>query len=560
MSTDIQSYIKENLGVIYSTEVAKYVFEDLRALMDHYRSSEIIQGKRKKYKSKVFFDEKDAFLITYPDTIRSRTDKPLAILHRFLKEYVGNAVSGVHILPFFPSSSDGGFAVIDFTEVDPAFGTWEDIRTIAKEYRLMVGLVMNHVSSRSKWFQSFLDGDGRYKNYFIWRKNRLEMPEVFRPREIPLFTPFQTAMGKRYVWTTFGPDQIDLNYREPEVLLRMIQALLFYLSHGAEIIRLDAVGYIWKEPGTSCVNLAKTHQFVKLLRRVLEYVAPYAAILTEANFPYKDNIAYFGEGHEANLVYRFSLPALVIDAFSRQDTSYIRDTTNRTRQELLFFDFLASHDGISLMSAREILKPDHFHSLLQLVQSHNGFVSYRKAGNQKEPYELNINFFDAINNPNEPEDPMAVRRYMASQAIMLALKGIPGIYVHSMLGSRNNDEGARQSGDPRMINREKLNLEKLVDELSNNKSLRRQVLDEFLILLRAKNRIRAFHPRGERKVIESDKRLLVIERSYRGERVTAFINVSGDTLTLPACSGRKNEITGEYFNGKIDPYGIYFLV
>jgi len=317
MAADVLSHIKQIMRMIYPTEEAGAVFEDIKALMDHYSRSEVIGQKMAKYQGRVSFDQKDAILITYPDTIYAKKEKPLRTLHRFLKEYVGKAVSGVHILPFFPSSSDGGFAVIDHLKVDPTLGTWEDIRTIAKDYRLMVGLVMNHVSRESKWFQGFLSGDRRYRNYFIWTDNRMETPKVFRPRETPLFTSFQTSMGEKYLWTTFGPDQIDLNYREPEILLRMIEALLFYLSHGAEIVRLDAIGYIWKEPGTTCVNLSKTHQFVKLLRRVLEYVAPYAAILTEANFTYEDNVAYFGEGHEANLVYRFSLPALVVDAFAR---------------------------------------------------------------------------------------------------------------------------------------------------------------------------------------------------------------------------------------------------
>lgn len=322
--------IKQILRLIYSKEHSEVYFSDLKSLMDLYRKDGIIIEKREKYKHRSLLSEKDAFLITYADTLYRKGEKPLRTLHRFLKEHVKNRVTGIHLLPFFPSSSDAGYAVINYKEVEPAFGSWEDIGNISRDYRLIVDLVLNHVSSRSEWFRAFLKGDTRYRNYFIWSNKRVKMPEVFRPRDTPLFTEFPTADGKKYLWTTFGPDQIDLNYKTPEVLLRMIDVLLFYLSKGAEVIRLDAIGYVWKEPHTSCVNLSKTHQIVRLFRSVLEYVAPYALILTEANFPYKENISYFGEGHEANMVYKFSLPPLVMDAFARKDTPYIKSVTERT--------------------------------------------------------------------------------------------------------------------------------------------------------------------------------------------------------------------------------------
>ena len=558
-SVKILRHIKNILTVIYSREMANEVFRDLKNLTDVYGRSDIIKKKRKKYNDRVLLNEKDAVLITYPDTIYQEGKKPLVTLLRFLKNHVKDAVTGVHLLPFFPSSSDGGYAVINYKEVDPRFGTWEDIREIASAYRLMVDLVMNHVSSKSRWFQGFLRGDKRYRDYFIWSDSEIEMPKVFRPRETPLFSKFETAVGEKYVWTTFSADQIDLNFKNPEVLLKIIDILLFYLSQGVEIIRLDAIGYVWKEPHTSCVNLSKTHQIVKLLRRILEYVAPYALILTEANFPYKDNILYFGEGHEANMVYNFSLPPLVVDAFAREDVSYIREETQRHRHDLLFFDFLASHDGIGLSSGKEILKKENFENLLRITKAHGGLISYEVKDGIKVPYELNISYFDAISNPNQADDQLAVKRFIASQAIMLALKGVPGIYIHSLLGSRNYYRGVKDSGINRMINRERLSQEVIDSIVSDADSLRNQVLDSFLQLLNDRKQLPSFHPSGTREVLESDKKLLTIIRRYKGESVWVVINVSDDRFTLPEYERKLDLITKKPFDGKVEPYGIYFL-
>jgi glycosidase len=552
--------IGQILKIIYSGEVSETVYPKLKELMDRYAGDEMIRTKRAKFRDRPLLTEKDAFLITYPDNIHLPGENPLSTLRRFLDKHVKDAVSGLHILPFFPSSSDAGYAVIDYKSVEPSLGTWEDIKALSKKYRLMVDLVMNHVSSQSNWFKAFLEGDKVYRDFFIWREKMPEMPEVFRPRETPLFTPFETAWGKKAVWTTFGPDQIDLNYKNPEVLLRIIDVLLFYLSKGAEVIRFDAIGYVWKEPGTRCVNLSKTHQIVRLLRHVLAYAAPYALILTEANFPYKENIAYFGEGHEANMVYKFSLPPLVVDAFARRDTAYIKEITNRTRPDLLFFDFLASHDGIGLMSAREILSKDQFDNLLRLTEDHGGLISYKttKEG-EKSPYELNISYFDAINDPSHLDDPLAVERFSASQAVMLALKGVPGIYIHSLLGSRNDLEAVNRTGEKRMINRAKLAEDDLETALADDQSLRHRVLRRFVHLLKAREAERAFHPLSKRKVWDRDKRLLVIERTYKGDSVWVVINVSEDEVSLPELRGKTDTISRKRFSGRSDPYGVYFL-
>jgi glycosidase len=557
--SDLVKRIKQILRIIYSKEEAGYAFRDLKNLMDLYGRNEAIVSKRKKYNDRVVLTERDAILITYADTIYRSQEEPLRTLSRFLDKYVQDAVSSVHILPFFPSSSDGGYAVINYKEVDPRLGTWEDIQRIARDYRLMVDLVINHVSSKSRWFTGFLHGDKRYRTYFLSYDSRVDMPKVFRPRAHPLLTEFATAMGTKYLWTTFGVDQIDLNFKNPEVLLRMIDVLLFYLTQGVEMIRLDAIGYVWKEPNTSCVNLAKTHQIVRLLRAILEYVAPYALILTEVNFPYKDNVSYFGEGHEANMVYKFSLPPLLMDAFARNDTSHLRKVKKRLREDLIFFNFLASHDGIALLAAEEILQREDFENLLRITKAHGGLISYRATDGARAPYELDISYFDAINDPNRPNDALAIKRFTASQAIMLALKGIPGIYIHSLLGSRNYYQGVKDTGIVRMINRETLREEDLQAALSDVHSLRCQVLQNLLHLLNVRRQISCFYPTGTMEVRDLDRRLFVVSRKFRGETVHVVVNVSHETVMLPEYKGDSDLLSARGFDGTVDPYGVHFL-
>ena len=558
-SIDLLNRINKILGILYPDRDVVKLLEDTKAVMARYQENEIILEKRKKYDDQISLSEKDAILITYGDSLYRKGEMPLRTLHRFLRTFVKNAITGVHILPFYPASSDMGFSVIDYREVRPDLGTWEDIRKIAREYRLMADLIMNHVSSRSKWFKGFLQGDERYSDYFLSFDKPVDLPKVFRPRIHPLLTGFDTAMGKRYVWTTFSEDQIDLNFHNPKVSLEILDVLLFYLSQGIEIIRLDAIGYVWKDSDTSCVNLPKTHDMVQLLRTVVECVAPYAIIVSEVNFPYKDNVSYLEARHEANMTYHFSLPPIVIDAFANRDTTFLQKETRRIRQDLVFFNFLASHDGIGLLSAKEILPPSRFHEMLQMTSDHGGLISYKTTPDGKSPYEMNISFYDAINDPSHPDQEIDVKRFLAANGAMLVDKGVPGIYIHSLLGSRNYLEGVRASGMSRMINREKLSEEDILRDLSNPDASRYQVLEGFLHLLKARNQIEAFHHSVRREVLRSDKRLFIMERQYKSESLYAVINVSDETIELPQYQGKYDFLSNAPFEGKADPYGVYFL-
>jgi len=558
--------IHKKIKYLYPKKDSEKIFLKLKYIMDCYRNNKIIFEKRKKYNNKIYITEKDSILITYADTIQNKWEKPLKTLHKFLKKYVKNSISGVHILPFFPFSSDEGFSVIDYKKVNPKFGNWKDIEIIGQDYRLMVDLVVNHISKESKWFKAFLKGDKKYKDYFIHFDKKVDTSSVFRPRTNTLLTKFKTKSGTKYVWTTFSNDQVDLNFKNPDVLIDMIEILLFYVSKGVEIIRLDAIAYLWKELGTKCIHLKQTHEIVKLMRAILDYVAPYAIIITETNVPPKENISYFGNSNdEAQMIYKFLLPPLVLDGFIRKDTSYLQKAYKMFESidnSSLFFNFLASHDGIGILGARRMLSSKQFNNLLKKVKNHNGLISYKAGINGKTiPYELNINYFDAINNPNKKTGvENEVKRFIASQAIMILSKGIPGIYIHSLLGSGNYLQGVKRTGMKREINREKLQYKKIDQELRNKNSIRHKTLSNYLNILNVRKNIGALNPYFEEKPIKSDKKLFITERKHEGNKIIVIVNVSEDKIFLKKYVNKIDFISKKRFDGNIEPYDVYVIV
>jgi sucrose phosphorylase len=478
--------------------------------------------------------ERDVILITYGDQVREPDVPPLRTLGDFCARHLAGIVSGVHILPFYPYSSDDGFAVIDYRAVNPALGDWDDVARIGAHFRLMFDLVINHISARSAWFQGFLRDEARYRDYFIVIPDDADLSQVVRPRTLPLLTKFATPSGAKNVWTTFSADQIDLNYHNPDMLLEIVDTLLFYVSRGAEFIRLDAIAFLWKEFGTTCLHLPQTHRVIQLFRAVLDEVAPHVMLITETNVPHADNVSYFGDGtNEAHLVYNFALPPLTLHAFHTGSAA----TLSRWASELTlpsrhvtFFNFLASHDGIGLNPARGILTDAEIDSLVERTLAHGGLVSRKSnADGTQGAYELNINYFDALSNPHadEPLDTQ-VDRFIAAHAIMLALVGVPGIYFHSMFGSRGWRAGVAQTGQHRTINREKLARAVLERELSATTSRRHHVFARFKQLLQVRAAYPAFHPYGEQRIASCGDAIFAVERiSLRGdERVLCLHNVS----------------------------------
>ncbi len=423
-----------------------------------------------------------AILITYGDQFREAQRPPLQSLGAFLDESVGDLIGGVHLLPFYPYSSDDGFSVIDYYQVAPQLGTWQDIAALGTAYRLAFDLVVNHVSAQSTWFQRFLEGVPPYTGYFLVLDPATDLSNVVRPRTTPVLTPFPTAEGERYVWTTFSADQIDLNFQNPLVLLEMIDVLLFYVAHGAQIIRLDAIAYLWKVPGTSCIHLPQTHAVVKLLRAILDLTAPAVQLLTETNVPHAENISYFGDyaGDEAQMVYQFPLGPLTLHTLLRGDATTLADWVDGLPElppGTTFFNFTASHDGIGVRPAEGLLTAEEVQRLVESTLAHGGQVSYKaNADGSRSPYELNITWYDALNDPSLPAPVLDVARFLASQAIMLALAGVPGIYVHSLFGSRSCERCREETGQARSLNREKFWLGEIRRDLADPGTLRARSL------------------------------------------------------------------------------------
>ena len=450
--------------------------------------------------------ERDVVLITYGDQIRDDSGTPLAAFERWCgDERLQEAFSTIHLLPFFPYSSDDGFSVIDYREVDPRIGTWDDVRRLGDSFDLMFDLVLNHVSQKSRWFQDYLAGVEPYVRWFIEASPDDDLSRVVRPRSLPLLTRFDTSRGPRYVWTTFSRDQIDLNYAEPSVLAEMLDVLLYYVEQGARIVRLDAIAFLWKEMGTSCLHLPQTHEVVKLMRTVLDACAPGTLLLTETNVPHEENISYFGDGDEAQIVYQFPLPPLLLDGFLRRDATVIRRwlaALPAPRPGTTFLNFTASHDGIGVRPLEGLVPAERIDWLVAEVRRRGGLVSTRRMAEGRDaPYELNITYLDALRDLDAGSAAEAVRPFLASQGVMLALQGIPAVYFQALIGGPNDVAGVESSGQPRRINRQKFTRSRLDQMLRDDTSVSQYVFDTYRRWLSIRRRLPAFHPDAAQQIL-----------------------------------------------------------
>ncbi len=533
--------IRRRLALLYADR-ADECLDHLEVLAERYAPA--LAAAFPSHAQTTTWDQRDTVLITYGDQVQRDGLSPLRAQREFLADAgLKDLLRTVHILPFFPYSSDDGFSVIDYRQVDPAVGDWSDVVALGEDYRLMFDLVLNHVSRASHWFFDFTAGKHPYTEFFIDVDPQTDLSMVTRPRSHPLLAPVETSWGTRHLWATFSHDQLDLNFAEPDVLLEMFDILLFYLQQGARIVRLDAIAYLWKEIGTSCIHRPQTHAVVKLIRDLVDVVAPGCILLTETNVPHAENYSYFGDGDEAQMVYQFSLAPLLLEAILSGDATllagWLRDL-EPTPPGTTVLNFTASHDGIGVRPLEGIMPPERFERLLVAVKDRNGRVSMKRNPDGSEsPYELNITYFSALQpdeyNPDKAEHVQRhVDRFLASQAIMLSLKGIPGIYFHSLMGTPNDLGGVQQTGRARSINRRKFQrteLDALLSpvypaSISTNATARgaivggesvgaqAKVLDGFRHLLAVRISQPAFHPDGAQEVVElGDPALLGILRT-----------------------------------------------
>ncbi len=519
-AADPEDVFARHLTFLYGPERVPTLLRRLRLILDQYQQRNP-QFSRDKAQSGTDdgLTERDVILITYGDQVTEPGKPPLQTLAEVLEAHVKGIISGLHILPFFPYSSDDGFSIMDYTTVNPKLGTWADIKRLGKNFGLMFDAVINHTSAQSRWFQEYLSGNPRYADYFSTVDEGIDLSQVVRPRTAPLLTPVATVHGDRLVWTTFSADQIDLNSQNPEVLLEIIEILLLYVEKGARYIRLDAIPYLWKKIGTPSIHLQETHQVVKLFRCILDAVAPHVILITEANVPHQENISYFGDGSdEAQMVYQFTLPPLMLHTLHSGDASHLSEWVSKLSlpaDGTTFFNFLASHDGIGVRPVEGILSPAQVQAMVERTLAHGGRVSHKtEADGSQTVYELNISYFDALSNPYNAESlDLQIQRFLVSQAILLSLAGVPGIYVHSLFGSRSYHAGVEQTGQYRSINREKCRRGPLEQELADPTSLRHKRSYRYLHLIRIRAGRRAFHPNAAQQVIAVHPRLFVVLRT-----------------------------------------------
>jgi glycosidase len=488
------------------------------------------------YRDPPLWDERTSVLITYGDMIQQGDEPPLQVLKRFVDQHFAGAISYIHILPFCPYSSDDGFSVKDYRAVNPALGEWRDIQALGQGFRLMFDLVLNHVSAKSRWFTDYVAGVSPFRHYFIEMDPQTDLSAVMRPRNLPLLTKVQTRKGETWLWTTFSADQLDLNFANPDVLFDFLDILLFYISNGASIIRLDAIAYLWKKAGTSCIHLKQTHEVVKLMRDLLDMVAPEVILLTETNVPHRENISYFGEGDEAHMVYQFSLPPLMLHGLMNGTSRYLTEWAGSLPDlppKCTYFNFTASHDGIGVRPLQGIVPPEELTRLAERVKALGGAVSMKANSDGSEsPYELNITYFDALGDSTESVSDSHIGRFLCSQTVAMELSGVPALYFHSLTATRNNYAGVAETGRARTINRMKWQEDELTQALESRDSPTARVMPELLRRLQLRSQNRVFHPDAAQRVISFSEQLFVVIRETAEEAVVCISNFTGHYLEV----------------------------
>lgn len=485
-----------------------------------------------------YWDEDDIIMITYGDSVIDEGERPLVTLNKFLHRYCKNTVNNVHILPFFPYSSDDGFSVIDYSTVNEALGSWDDIEVIAKDYGLMTDLVINHCSARSVWFDNFVKGEGPGSDFFFTADPSDDLSMVTRPRVSPLLRETETAIGTKYVWCTFSHDQVDFDFRNPKVLLAFIDIIKLYIDKGAKIFRLDAVAFLWKIVGTNCINLFQTHEVIRLIRTLIEHVDPSIIIITETNIPNRENLTYFGNANEAHAIYNFSLPPLLVNTLVTGDCTYLKSwmmSMPPAQNGTAYFNFIASHDGIGLRPAEGLLSDEEISELVHTMQHFGGKVSWRASDNgQQKPYEINITLFDALQGTTKGPDKYQVDRFICAHAIMLGMEGIPGIYIHSLLGTSNDYEKVANTGQNRSINRKRWDFNELEALLDSPFSQHHKVLTRISQLIRIRKAQPAFHPNATQFTLQLGNQLFGYWRQSldRKQSIFCISNISDEEQTI----------------------------
>ena len=489
------------------------------------------------------WSQKDALMITYGNSIIDGAHKPLDLLSDFLASYLDGTVNAVHILPFFPYTSDDGFAVSDFRSVNPQLGDWPDINRIANDFTLMSDLVLNHVSSQGEWFNAYRQGQAPYDKFFFEASPEDDLRDVVRPRTTPLLQEVETSNGTKHVWCTFSHDQIDLDFRNPEVLLEFLRIIRLHVDNGVQIIRLDAVAFLWKEAGSPSIHLPQTHAIIRLMRLLCDFATEKIILLTETNVPKAENLSYFGEGDEAHAIYNFPLPPLILHAMMSGNAQYLRQWQRGMPPAPMgcaYLNFTASHDGIGMRPAEGLLPEDEKQKVIQTVKNVGGLVSMRTMPDGSEsPYELNTTFYDAMSRTFEGADAHHHARFICSQTIVMSLEGIPAFYIHAMLATANDHDSVEKRGMNRAINRHRWDYPRLRKLLDDPETRHAKALSDLSARLGIRQGQPAFHPNATQFTVNmGDERIFGIWRQSldRHQSIFALHNVSNAQVRVPSAA------------------------
>ena len=500
---------------------------------------QLIEDFNKKNRvNKINISEKTSLVISYGDNIYSSQSSSMKIFQKFFQKNLEKLFDTIHFLPFYPSSSDSGFAVKDHYQIDRKIGNWSDLKKISKSKKIMADVVINHASARGLWFKNFLKRKKPGKDYFLTVNSKFNTSKVVRPRDHKLLKKIKIFEKNDYLWRTFSPDQIDLNFKNPSVLLRFIKIIIHLINNGVTIFRLDAIAYLWKQNGTKCINLSQTHQIIKLLRVVTSLLNVQTLIITETNLPEKENLSYFGKNNEANWVYNFSLPPLLIHAFLFENSSYLNQWSKKlpsTKHGNCYLNFIASHDGIGIRPTEGILNEKTLGSFLKRLKKNGSKFSYRKVQNKsKKVYEANITVFDALRKSDfDPKGLFFLERYVSAHAIMISFEGIPAIYFNSLFGKSNDEAKYIITGNNRDVNRYKWNFNNITTKLRDKKSKQSIFYQNIGALLEIKRKQKAFHPNASRININLGPKIFCFKRISKDKKqsIICMTNLSSKIQT-----------------------------
>jgi sucrose phosphorylase len=452
------------------------------------------------------------------------------------KEFSG-VFGGVHLLPFFDAidGADAGFDPKDHTRVDPRLGDWEDIRTLTQVVDVMADAIVNHMSEDSPQFQDFsAKGDAsEYAGLFLTMDRvfpdgarEADLLSVYRPRPGLPFTSKTLRNGqKKMLWTTFTPQQIDIDVEHPQGQAYLRGILKKFADSGIRMIRLDAAGYAIKRAGANCFMMPQTFEFISAFAAQAKGMG--MDVLVEIHSYYRRQIEI---AKRVDWVYDFALPPLVLHAFYFQTSGALKEWFRvRPRNAITVLD---THDGIGIIDigadpadragSPGLIAPHELNQVVEKIHEHSGGQSRKATGaaaSNLDLYQVNCTFFDALGRD--------ARRYLLARAIQLFMPGVPQIYYVGLLAGENDMDLLASSGVGRDINRQYFSRSDILTATG------RPVVQDLLALIRLRNSSEAFN--GHCEMIESDAQTLQL-RWVHGQAV-AELRVNFADLTYSISSG-----------------------